>query len=317
MYCGSLSIALPLVCALILLALVYLLNWYRLRKVLPNSRWRLAAFIVGLASIAGVWATPLVHLDHHSLTAHMVQHLVLMTVAAPLILLGNPGTILRPSLPRRFTSQISDHLIQYAPIHRFRRFIAQPVLCWFAGTGCVILWHVPALFELAMHSEPWHAFEQATFLAAGFLFWWPVLHQRSSLTQQARWSVPLYLFLATLPCDALSAFLTFCGRVVYSSYASGQGVFDNAALRDQEFAGATMWIWVTFVYVAPAVMITVQGLSPREAVVVSLASDGALQTIYGTPISANEVLPPRRAQVTLSTRTAYTPPADTSGFGVR
>ena len=272
MYYGSSPIALPLGVALILLALLYSLAWYHARKDFPNSVWRLVAFLIGLISIAGVWTTPLAKLDHHSLTAHMLQHLVLMTVAAPLIVLGRPGIILRHSLPQ-FICHISDQLIQYAPIHALGRLSAQPVLCWFAGTGCVLLWHVPALFELGMRSESWHAFEQATFLAAGLLFWLPVV-QQGSATKCPRWPIPLYLFLATLPCDALSAFLTFCGRVVYSSYISGPGVFDSSALRDQEFAGAMMWVWVTFVYLVPAVMIAIRGLSGREP----LLSRVALQT---------------------------------------
>jgi len=76
--------------------------------------------------------------------------------------------------------------------------------------------------------------------------------------------VPLYLFLATLPCDALSAFLTFCGRVVYPHYLSMPRLFDISALGDQECAGALMWVWVTFVYLAPAVVITIRTLSPRR-----------------------------------------------------
>jgi hypothetical protein len=75
---------------------------------------------------------------------------------------------------------------------------------------------------------------------------------------------PLYLFLATIPCDALSAFLTFCGRVVYPTYASSPQLFNNSALRDQELAGAMMWVWVTFAYLIPAVVITMQILSPAD-----------------------------------------------------
>jgi cytochrome c oxidase assembly factor CtaG len=249
---------------LIFLALCYSLGWYRVRKDLPNSVWRLAAFIIGLTSIAAVWATPLAHLDHHSLTAHMLQHLVLMTIAAPLLLLAQPRSVLLGSLPRPF-SDPSAQVLELAPIRSLRSIFAHPIFCWLAGTGCVILWHVPALFELGMRSEWWHGFEQITFLAAGLLFWWPVIRQRSA-TKRPRWSITLYLFLATLPCDALSAFLTFCGRVVYPSYLSGPGMFDTSALRDQEFAGAMMWVWVTFIYLVPAVIITIEGLSAHEPV---------------------------------------------------
>jgi putative membrane protein len=74
--------------------------------------------------------------------------------------------------------------------------------------------------------------------------------------------VPLYLFLATLPCDILSAFLAFCGRVVYPSYLAAPRLLDLSPLQDQECAGALMWVSVTFIYLIPAVIITVQILSP-------------------------------------------------------
>jgi putative membrane protein len=204
--------------------------------------WRLTAFTGGLLSLWIAVGSPLANMDHHLLTAHMAQHLILMTVTAPLILLGAPVITLLQK-PR-----------------------AHPVFCWLAATAVVIGWHVPVLFELGMRSKGWHEFEQATFLAAGLLFWWPVIEPWASLARMRRWSVPLYLFLATLPCDALSAFLTFCGRVVYPHYLSAPGVFDLSPLADQELAGALMWVWVTFVYLAPAAVITIQMLSPQRRV---------------------------------------------------
>jgi cytochrome c oxidase assembly factor CtaG len=72
----------------------------------------------------------------------------------------------------------------------------------------------------------------------------------------------LYLFLATLPCDILSAFLVFCNRLVYPFYLSKPQLFSLSPLEDQECAGALMWVWVTFAYLIPAVVITMQVLSP-------------------------------------------------------
>ena len=90
--------------ALIVVALVYLRGWYRLRKAFPNvlSGWRLAAFMGGLFSVWAAAGSPLAAMDHHLLTAHMAQHLLLMTVAAPLILLGAPAIALLHGLPQRF-----------------------------------------------------------------------------------------------------------------------------------------------------------------------------------------------------------------------
>lgn len=223
--------------------------------------WRLAALLGGVLSIAGVVTSPLAHVDHHSLTGHMVQHLILMTVAAPLILLGGPSITW---LYRLLNEHLSAWVGQCSRIHKFVRFVAQPALGWLAGTLCVILWHIPPVFALGRRSEWWHHFELATFLAAGLLFWCPVVRQWQSGVRHPRWSIPLYLFLATLPCDALSAFLTFCGRVVYSAYDSEPRLFDNAALQDQEFAGSLMWVWVTFVYLVPAVISIIQRLSVRN-----------------------------------------------------
>jgi putative membrane protein len=116
-----------------------------------------------------------------------------------------------------------------------------------------------------MRSEPWHHAEHASFLAAGLLFWWPIIQPWPSVARWPRWSLPLYLFLATLPCDALSAFLTFCDRVIYPSYFAAHRMLGLTALDDQQWAGTLMWVWVTFVYMAPAVAVTVGILSPGSA----------------------------------------------------
>jgi putative membrane protein len=204
--------------------------------------WRFTAFFGGLATLWIAVASPLASLDEELLIAHMLQHLLIMTVAAPLILLGAPAIIRQRGAARTF-------------IH--------PVLCWLAGTAAVLAWHVPRLFELGMSSEVWHAVEQGSFLAAGLLFWWPIVQPWPSVARWSPWSAPLYLFLATLPCDALSAFLTFCDRVVFPSYLSANKHFDLSAIQDQQWAGTLMWVWVTFAYLAPAAFITMRLLAPR------------------------------------------------------
>jgi cytochrome c oxidase assembly factor CtaG len=130
----------------------------------------------------------------------------------------------------------------------------------------VLAWHVPAIFELAMRSHLWHEIQHAAFFTAGVLFWWPVIGCWPTVAKTPAWLVPLYLFFATLPCDALSAFLTFCDRVVYPSYLSAPRLANISPLRDQETAGALMWVCVTFIYIVPAVVITIQLLSPAPTI---------------------------------------------------
>jgi len=268
MHSGLHSWVPPVVVTLVLIvvALVYLRGWYQLRNALPHlvSAWRLAAFMSGVLSLWVAMASPLALLDHQLLTVHMVQHLLLMTVAAPLILLGAPAIALLQSLPQTFRRGVLAPLLRCPRVHAMGRLVTDPAFCWLASTATVIGWHVPALFQLGMQSEGWHKVEHASFLAAGLLFWWPVVQPWPSLARWPRWSVPLYLFLATLPCDALSAFLTFCNRVVYPHYLSAHRLFDISPLRDQESAGALMWVWVTFAYLVPAAAIAIKMLSPRR-----------------------------------------------------
>jgi putative membrane protein len=173
----------------------------------------------------------LTHLDHHLLTAHMVMHLLIMLLAAPMILFAGRSSLIRWRPPI--------------------------IACWLAGTLTVLFWHVPAVFEITLQSHYWHQFELASFLVAGIVFWWPVFQLHPS----SRWSVPVYLFLATLPCDALSAFLVFCGHVVYRPYLSAHGMFGLSPLEDQALAGALMWVTVTFAYLIPALVLTARLLA--------------------------------------------------------
>ena len=205
-------------------------------------------FLFLALGVAAVWiavASPVAHLDHHLLTGHMVQHPVLMMVAAALILLGARSTFLAG---------------------RVWKISAYPAFCWLAGALTVLFWHVPAVFELGMRSHSWHAFEHATFFIAGILFWLPVIQPARGVA--TRWSIPIYLFLATLPCDALSAFLAFCGHVVYRPYLSMGGHGGLSPLEDQALAGALMWVTVTFAYLIPALVVTAKLLSRERKQVV-------------------------------------------------
>jgi len=250
--------------ALVALEVAYLVGWHRLLKAMPDllSIWRLAAFSCGLLALWAAAASPLSAIDHHLLTAHMAQHLILMTVSAPLTLLGAPVIVLLNGLPRPFARLVSGLLLRCSAVQMMGHVVAHPVFGWFAGAATVIAWHIPALFQLGMSSANWHEGEYACFLVAGILFWWPVVRPWPGLATWSTWGVPLYLFLATLPCDALSAFLTLCGRVVYPHYLSVHRLFNISPLGDQECAGALMWVWVTFVYLAPAAVVTLRALSP-------------------------------------------------------
>ena len=261
----SWSVVLAVTSALAIAALVYVRGWLCVRSAFPNlvSGWRLAAFMSGLLSIWIAVASPLSTLDHQSLTIHMMKHLLLMTIAAPLLLAGAPVFPLICGLPKLFIK--SHPPLASLPVRWLERCLMHPVVGWMAGTAAVIGWHLPVAFQWGMRSHCAHDLEDISFLAAGLLFWWPIVQSPPNASRSPRWSTAFYLFLATLPCDILSAFLVFCNRPVYPCYLSASQLFRLSVLQDQECAGALMWVWVTFAYLISAVVVTMQILSPSNA----------------------------------------------------
>ncbi len=280
------SVSFPVTLALFLAASVYLRGWSRLRSTIPNviSPWQLAAFMNGMFAVWIALGSPLRTFHHELLSIHMVDHVLLMAVAPPLILLGAPFRVFMHGLPRWFVREWLAGSLRWSPVQRLGCALGHPMFCWLAATVALIGWHVPAAFELGMRSEGWHEVEYACFLSAGLLFWWPVIQPWPNVAQWPRWSIVLYLFFATLPCDALSAFLTFCDRVVYPCYLSGTGHFGISPLQDQEYAGALMWVCVTFVYLVPAVLITTQLLSTPSALDSNLVR-GDLPHVTSRPLA--------------------------------
>jgi cytochrome c oxidase assembly factor CtaG len=124
--------------------------------------WRAICLPVGLFLVWIAVASPVSWCESQSLTGHMVSHLLLMSLAPPLIWLGEPMRLLfsRAAPP-----------IQMGPIRKVGAPMGHPAVCWLAATGALVGWHVPAALSLGMQSGTWHAIEQASFLAAGLFFW--------------------------------------------------------------------------------------------------------------------------------------------------
>lgn len=226
-------------------AIVYLRGW--LRSNIPA--WRAGSFFLGLFCTWVAVASPVATLDESMLTAHMIQHLLLMTFAPPLIWLGGP---LR-ALGRTLVSPVA---------RRLGRVTGHPVFCWLAAAAALVAWHIPTVFRLAMHSPTWHLLEHASFLGTGLLFWWPVIQPWPSVPRWPRWSMLLYLFLATLPCDVLSGLLVFSDRIAYPMYLSMPGHSGLSVLEDQQCAAALMWTCVTVVFLVAGTGVSLHLLSP-------------------------------------------------------
>jgi len=256
-----------LVAPLLATALVYVRGWRALSRQMPErfGSAQLAAFLGGLATILVAIASPLDAFASLLLTVHMIQHLLLTMVAAPLLLLGAPQTPLLRGLPSGFVRGALGPFLAAPELRALGRALSYPPFALIAFVGTTWLWHLPALYEIALRSDRWHAFEHATFLATALLFWWPIVAPWPSVPRWPRWAMLPYLLAADVANSALSALFSFSDQVLYPTYAAAPRLSATSAHADQSAAGALMWLFGSLGFLVPAGAIAIRLLSPPLA----------------------------------------------------
>lgn len=218
--------------ALTIMALLYGLGVRRYDASHPWSpfpRVRAVAFLAGIAALGSVLLGPVDHLAGTRFVWHMVQHLAVTMVAAPLLLLGRPM-----SLARRVAGPRARRAI--LPVLRGIGRLGHPAFAWSAFAAVLWASHFTFLYQGALESDAVHTFEHALYLGASLLFWLPVVDAEPSRHRIGPAARILYVFLAGAASALLASTLVQSGRVLYPAYA-GPG-----ALADQQAAGAVMWI---------------------------------------------------------------------------
>jgi putative membrane protein len=248
---------------LALSAVVYARGWWLLRRAgVPFvPPWRAVAFLCGLLTVWIALASPIDAVNDVLLSAHMLQHMLLMMVAPPLILLGAPLVPMVRGLPGLVARKVAGPILNWPGAVRFGHALTNPVAGLLFMGVVMFAWHLPRLYELALASESWHEVEHATFLVASLIFWWPVVLPWPGRGQWPRWAMVPYLLVADLQNTVLSAILAFSDRVLYPSYSEAPRVFGLSALQDQVAAGAFMWVVGSLAFVIPAIVLTVRCLS--------------------------------------------------------
>src|SRR5215831_10605647 len=258
-----------LICLMALMVLIYVPGWLRLRQQKPEQfgASRPLAFFAGLMSIFLAVCSPLDAFANLLLTAHMIQHLLLMMVAPPLLLFSDPFLPLLRGLPTKVSKHGFGPFLAWKTLSSFGRRLTHPLVCWMGFVCTTTAWHLPPMYELALRSETLHSVEHVCFLATGLLFWWPVIQPWPSRAQWPRWTMIPYLFLADFQNTALSAYLIFCDRVVYPTYATAPRLPGLSALEDQAAAGAIMWVPGSLVFLIAVGVITINVASSRSRAV--------------------------------------------------
>jgi cytochrome c oxidase assembly factor CtaG/polyferredoxin len=251
---------------LVFLALIYFRGWLKLRRQVPHrfDGWRLASFLGGVGTVFLALDSPLDTFSNLLLQVHMIQHLLLMMIAPPLLLLGNPFLPLLTGLPRPFVREVIRPFLLWNACKRFGRWLTNPKVTWILFVVMTLGWHAPPLYELTLRSPTWHIVEHACFLGSSILFWWPIVVPWPSRPQWPEWAIIPYLLLADVQNTVLSAFLTFSDRVVYPTYGLVPQFPGMNPLSDQHAAGAIMWVPGSIFYLIPAGFLAMRFLSPRR-----------------------------------------------------
>jgi cytochrome c oxidase assembly factor CtaG len=258
---------------LLLTAVVYVRGWMGLRRAVPAELppWRAASFLAGLFLLWSALASWVDTFSAFVLTAHMLQHMLLMMAAPPLLLLGAPLIPIVRGLPRFAAREFAGPFLNWPLAVRVGNGLANPAFALILIGVVNFAWHTPRFYELALGSNSWHEVEHASFFLASMIFWWPVVEPWPSKARWPRWAMVPYLFIGDLQNTILSAILIFSDKVIYPSYARMPRLFGLSAQADQAAAGALMWVLGGFAYVFPAVVVAIRCLSRRSGDVKAVA----------------------------------------------
>lgn len=260
----------PLLAVLVLAGLVYWRGvralWRPGASVRTSGRGvgprRAASFAGGLLALSIALLSPLDHLSEELLWAHMVQHLLLIVVAAPLLVLGSPALVIGQAMPPPWRRR-AHRWARTALLRATGRTVTHPVSTWLLAAAVLWVWHVPSLYQAALEQVPVHVLEHTAFLGAAMLFWWTAL-QPSGPRRLPRGADVLYVVTGALQSGALGALLAFAAQPIYPFYLHRTSAWGLSPLQDQQLAGLVMWIPPFLIYLTAAGALFVRWLRVAE-----------------------------------------------------
>lgn len=221
---------------------------------------RTAAFVAGWLSVAVALMSPLHAAGARSFSLHMVQHEILIVVAAPLLVAAGPWTIILRALPPDRRHHLKS-LFRDRAWRRLRSGWAFPLLAWLGHAAVLWLWHLPPFFDRALQNESIHNIEHLSFFLSALMFWSVAIGPRARHRQGL---VLLFLFTTMIHSGALGALLALAHRPWYRAYLESDSTAVLTPLVDQQLGGLIMWMPAGFVYVLAAMALMARWtLMPR------------------------------------------------------
>ena len=237
-------------------AVLYALGVTRLwRRSRRGRRLRLRQallFGAGWASLVIALVSPLHALGERLFTAHMIEHELLMAVAAPLLAASFPAAALMWALPVP-CRQAFGRAGHTAMLRTLWAALTRPTVATVLQGVAIWIWHVPALFQAALEQGVLHYAQHASFLGTGLLFWWVLLPRPGR--EPAFGSAVMHLFFTSLHTGLLGVLLLVSPRLWYPQNAASAGLWNLTPLEDQQLAGLVMWVPAGLVYAGAALLL--------------------------------------------------------------
>jgi putative membrane protein len=228
---------------------------------------RLVAAAVGFAAL-GVALSDAVHAAGHALfVAHMAQHLLLVSVAAPALLLADPFAVTLWGLPEVARRRLGRALGAGHVLRRAGALAPRMIVTWPAYVLVLWLWHLPGPYDAALRSGLLHDFEHVMFFGAAVLFWWPVLCPGPRLAPAPHPVARVaYLVLGALQNAALGLVLSSRGEPLYGTYTMTAPAWGVTAVEDQSWGGVLMWTVGSAVDMAAVLLIAARAMGQSTIV---------------------------------------------------
>lgn len=220
-----------------------------------------ACFAAGWLALAVALASPLHPLGNALFSAHMVQHELLVALAAPLLVLGRPLVPLLWALPPGWR-RAAGAAARGRAVRAGWRALTAPFAAWLLHAAALWLWHLPGPYQAALGGDAAHALQHASFLGTGLLFWWSVAHGRGGRTGHG--AAAAYLFATAMHSGGLGALLTFARSPWYPAYAGATEAWGLTPLEDQQLAGLVMWIPGGLAYLVAALVLVAAWMRESE-----------------------------------------------------
>ena len=242
---------------------------------------RYAAFAAGIVTLFSALISPFDTLDDQLFSAHMVQHLVLLMIAPPLLIFGRPALACLWAFPLPARRAIGRAWIRSGLKHAVH-VLMSPIFVWLLCSAVLWFWHLPGPYGWALGSESVHAFEHVCFFLTSLMFWSLVLEP---LGRRRMDYGSTLLFVATFGVQTglLGALLTFAGRPLYAAHLSTTAAWGLTPLEDQQLAGLIMWIPASLIHLTTLGVLFVVWMHTAERQVIT-ASATRLNAMLRDPV---------------------------------